>query len=252
MHIRLRHSKRDPSRQELFLVKPNNHDSHNEAMQTLWDDEQKAQQEFDPVNNPQTPLYVQKRPYMRKPSDFVIDFRDLGHRYTYNITNGVAQWFFQTVHSHYHKRPPPVQLESHQHKFFADELICLDRNTVNNLAAMFSGRNTGWLCDDETGHGHYLIRVYLEPDVNQQNLDELDMKHTMHMVCTNARIADVFSGLCGNKLKDQFSLTQIHRNEDPHSKSNIVLGTSYTYLAAETGDITVKDLGWSVGKDKTM
>lgn len=249
MHIRLRHSKEDPSKQELFLVKPNNHDTHHEAMQTLWDEEQMAKQEFGPINNTQTSLYIQKRFCTKKPSDFIIEFRDVGHKYTYSITNGVAQWFFEITPSRYRPRRPLSAVESYQHKFFAEDLISVDKDTVDNLAALFSGRSSPrWVCG-EVGHGHYLVRVYLEPEIYRQDLDELDMKHTMHMVCDNAKFSDMFRGLCGNKLKDQFSLTQIYWDGDSSPIENIMLGTTYTYLAAVTGDMMVKDLGWSVDGD---
>lgn len=257
MHLRLRRSKKDPSKQDLFRVHPAGYDFHDDVMQTLWDDEQKAQLEFDPVNNPQTPLHVQRRACSRNSSNFVVEFREVGHRYTYSMTNGIAQWSFEPImpNRQYHYRQNwflPVALKSHQHKFFSEELICLDRNTIDNLAALFAGRNTGWFCNDEVGHDHYLIRLYLDLDTKRQDLDELDMKHTMHMVCGNAMIADIFRGLCGNKLKDRFCLTQIYWDETPHLTENMILGISYTYCAAMAGNTMVKDLGWNIGKDNAV
>lgn len=257
MHLRLRRSKKDPSNQDLFRVHPAGYDFPDDIMQTLWDNEQKAQHEFDPANSPQTSLHIQRRACRRNPSNFVVEFRELGHRYTYSMTNGIAQWFFEPImpNRQYHYRQNwflPVPLKSRRHKFFSEELICLDRNTVDNLAALFAGRNTGWFCNDEAGHEHYLIRLHLDLDTNRQDLDELDMKHTLHMVCGNVMVADIFRGLCGNRLKDQFCLTQIYWDEISHSVGNMILGTSCTYSAAMAGNLTLKDLGWDIGKDRTV
>lgn len=251
MHIRLRRSRKDPSKQDVFLVKENRELS-DLTLQKCWDDEQKAQQEaLDSNYNPLTSVHMQRHPRTKISTDFIIEFADSGYKYIINITGGVSQWFFEKIpidHRLGQKSDPAAVVKVYHHKFFSEELISLDRNTVDNLAALLAARGTGWICYDEANHEHYMVKIYLELDMNLQGGEGSDAKHVMHVVCGNAKLVDLFRGICGNKLKDQFSLTQIYMGPE----NSLVLGTSYTYLTAMARQILVKDLGWSVGNDRTV
>lgn len=250
MHIRLRSSKQEPLKQDVFLVQENGKEDADPALQKCWDDEQKAQQEeFDPDDNPPTPLYVRRSPHPRikTPADIVIEFRHLGCRYTLSIANGLTQWSFEKIRN-VPKKARHANVKSYHHKFFSEDLICLDRNTVDNLAALFAGCGTSWICSDEASHEHYVVKVYLELSMTLQSVESPDPKHVIHVVCGDAKLVDVFRGICGDKLKDQFSFTQLYFGPE----GSMVLGASYTYLTAMTGQILVKDLGWNVGDDRTV
>lgn len=270
MHYRVRHSVKDPSKQEIIVVGANNKEEVvDRKIQKLWEEEQTNKHSDTGL------LFHMKLPKAAFLTDFVIEFVDSGCQYVFIISNGIGQWFYESIPGA-QGDALPAGINSVTHPFFSEMLIQSTvgmHETLTNLL-LAGGHFSKWvLCHQPRSHYHQVIKIYWNLELYSEDLKKSlegryhpNIGHTAHVFCSNARLVDLFDALCGTNehAKDELCLTDIPSYYDlvrynymraegsDRPMIKMVIGKSYSYRQARIEQSLVRELGWRTHDDGAL
>lgn len=273
MHYRIRHSVKDPSKQEIFVVGANNKEEvADRKIQKLWENGQ-----IDKHSDAGL-LFHMKLPKTAFLTDFVIEFIDSGCQYIFIASNGIGQWFYDSIPGGNRAREDalPAGINTVTHPFFSEVLVQSTvgmHETLMNLL-LAGGRFSEWvLCHQPRSHYHQVIKIYWNLELYSEELNKsweehyhAKIGHTAHVFCSNARLVDLFDALCrtNEHAKDELCLTDIPSYYDlvrynymrakgsDRPMIKMVIGKSYSYRQARVEQSLVRELGWRTHNDGAL
>lgn len=251
VQLRVRPSTRDPSKREISELRPDGTEVPCIRAQALWDEEQRIQRDMGVekfavhvyLTQPLVDVRGGKTPGVM--TILAVEFVDSGRLYLFQTRDGIAQWSFRptlggvdfgrTITGHDRNLDG---FKPYRHSFFFDELVPVTTRTFRSLAALLQlrrpeslmsacGRYSGW-------HEHYVVNIYLKDPKG-----DLNTVCTTYIICGIAELEDVFHVLCCCAIGDNRQISELDLN------GNFVRGREWSYLFAESEQISVDDCSWS-------
>lgn len=251
IQLRIRPSPWDPSKREISELRPDGTEVPCRRAQDLWDEEQWAQKRMGVekfavhtyLMQPLTDSTGGKTPGGM--TTLAVEFVDSGRLYLFQTRDGVAQWCFRptlggvefgrsaTGHDRNLDGFKPCR-----HSFFFDELVPVMTRTFRSLVALLQlqrpespmsvcGIHSDW-------HEHHVVNIYLKnPKGN------LNTVCTTHIICGITELEDIFHALCCCAIGDSRQIAELDLN------GNLVRGREWSYMFAESEQISVEDCLWS-------
>lgn len=273
MHYRVRRSVKDPSKQDIFVVGANNKEEEaDDRIQRLWKEEQANK------HSDKGLLFHMKLPKTAFLTDFVIEFIDSGCQYVFIASNGIGQWFYESIPNGHGSQENALlaDINSVVHPFFSEVLVQSTvgmHETLTNLLLAGSHLSRWVLCHQPRSHYHQVIKIHWNLELYSEDLKKSceghrypNIGHTAHVFCSNARLVDLFDALCGinEHTKDELCLTDIPSYYDlvrynymraeggDRPTIRMVIGKSYSYRQARIEQSLVKELGWRTHNDGAL
>lgn len=202
------------------------------------------------------PVYIQERPISNPstPPLFTVEFPERGCEFVLEETRGITQWYIQPLLDEDSPRPHDDLLyyrnaRYEKHFFLALELFPVQWAMLNLLKSLYRSayrnRHCGFpRCDGfaNKGHRHYTLSILLAgpgavPDPSSPDTTYM----TIHGVCEDTKVMDIFETLAGNRLRDEFALSQVKWLEDKHRFKR---HQTYSYKTVKSTQMKVKEWGW--------
>lgn len=194
----------------------------------------------------------------------LIEFRDLGARYSFQFYRGIYTWYVKFLNIDYHPNPmhqwsdfpqklfpPPKKMT---HPFYRNRLVPQTHLDFVNCEA-FAKRH--WkLQHKDCQQGHFRVNIYVnskqpespyvisttggEHTVGGENLQSPLAKFASYRVCGHALVVDLFHAMGGSvsgreagKPQDWQCLREVmwHKQVQPTKTPTLELGRSYVYGA---------------------
>lgn len=209
----------------------------------------------------------------------LIEFRDLGARYSFQFYKGICTWYVKFLDLDYHPDPrhewsnfppelfrPPKRMS---HPFYRHKLISRTHLDFVNCEAL-AKRHWG-LQHKDCRQGHFRVNIYVNEKrlksphamstaggkhiVDGENLQSPFAKFTSHRICGHALVADLFCAMGGSvdgreagKPQDWQCLREVmwHKQAKRSKTPTLELGRSYVYgtLRSEMVKTKIVDTEW--------
>lgn len=202
------------------------------------------------------PVYIQERPISNPstPPLFTVEFPERGCEFVLERARGITQWYIQPLLDENTPRPHDDLLyyrnaRYEQHSFLALELFPVQWAMLNLLTSLYRSAyrdhcRKSHKCDGfaNKGHRHYTLSILLAgpgavPDPSSPHTTYM----TIHGVCEDTKVVDIFEILAGDRLSDDFVLSQVRWLED---KRRLHVRQTHSYSTARSTQVKVKNWGW--------
>lgn len=174
-----------------------------------------------------------------------VEYPDIGVKYSFTGTGGLAQWFYNEIPipADAVTPGPTDQLGMITSMFEADrfKLIPHDLGAINLRTAslhrrfedLYIRRDISCPGGLDQSHNHTQVHLFLalDPDIPGP-FGGPGTKYTHHSICEIKKLSQVFESLSGGRLNDNMTLAQVKWEGD---KLAFSVGKSYTYHEAKNG-----------------
>lgn len=212
----------------------------------------------------------------------LIEFRDLGARYSFQFYKGIYTWYVKFLDIDYHPDPRhqwsdfPQELflpaQRILHPFYRNKLI--PRTHLDFVNCETLAKRHWELQHEDCQQGHFRVNIYVNErrfespyvmstvsgkhTVDGENLQGSFAKFTSHRVCGHALVADLFCAMRGSvdgreagKPQNWQCLREVmwHKQTKPTKTPTLELGRSYVYGALRHEVVRTKmvDTDWFTG-----
>lgn len=209
----------------------------------------------------------------------LIEFRDLGARYSFQFYRGIYTWYVKFLDVYYHPDPMhgwsdfPQKLflspKRVTHPFYRNRLVPQTHFVFVNCEAL--AKRHWKLQHKDCQQGHFRVNIYVNAKqletsyvmsttgekhtVSGENLQSPFAKFTSHRVCGHALVADLFRAMGGSvdgreagKPQNWQCLREVmwHRQAEATETPTLELGRSYVYgaLRNEIAKTRMVDTDW--------
>lgn len=248
-NYRIRRSPKNPSNFIIVKVEPNREvvDSTGRLQATL---DYEFQIPRCLKKNEKATMYVQKLssgPISIRFPLITVEYPDIGLKYSFTGTDGLAQWFYNeipitsdTVAPESQRADQPGMItsmfETGKFKLIPQDLAAITLRTVS-LHRRFENLHTRQDSSCPGGytqtHRHIQVNVFLALDQDVPGpFEGSGTQYTSHSICESKKLSQVFKSLSGGELNDNLTLAQVK-----WEGVNLVfsVGKRYTYGEAKNG-----------------
>lgn len=252
-HLRITNPTNDPFRCKVSRATGSHENLEDPRGQCILDNALEQQQH---PERTERPVYIQERPISNynTPPLFTVEFPERGCEFVLEESRGITQWYIQPLLDEDSPRPDTRLLycrnaRYEQHFFFALELFPVQWAMLNLLKSLYRSAYHNHYhklprCGGFTskGHRHYSLSILLAgPGAVPDPSSPYTTYMTIHGVCEDTKVVDIFVMLAGNKLRDEFALSQLKWLDD---KRRFKTHQTYNYRTVRAKNMRVKDWGW--------